>query len=173
MITGGVLCGWPRGMLIGFACRGSVRRGVVIGGRCGGMVRILTMGARRLPGVVVSGIVGRISPWVVGMGGQSSRAVPAAVSIVVGRILVRRRDPLLVGIGRCSAVVTPAGMTIHAKEYNTKRRLRKPKMEEGKRETPSCRHEAGLGLGTAHRGLLLTFSTPVGKHIGASSSQRP
>lgn len=37
------------------------------------------------------------------------------------------------------------------------------KMEEGERETPSCRHEAGLGLGTALRGLLLTFSTPGGK----------
>ena len=36
-------------------------------------------------------------------------------------------------------------------------------MEEGERETPSCRHEAGLGLGTALRGLLLTFSTPGGK----------
>lgn len=101
MITGGrVLRGWPRGMLIGFACWG-MRRGVVIGVRgCQGM-GILTMGARGLSRVVVPGILGRIRPWVVGMGGQGSGAVSAAVRLLVAGIFVGR-DPLLERIGGCS-----------------------------------------------------------------------
>ena len=56
-------------MLIGFASRGRVHRRVVIGVRGSWeMMGILTMRARGVPRVVISGVMGRIRPWVVGVG---------------------------------------------------------------------------------------------------------
>lgn len=137
------------------------------------IVRILTMGTRRLAGVIVPGVVGRIGPWVVCAGWEGRRAVSA----VVRRILV----PLLGWIGS-RAIVTAGRTTSHARgnggakgalEGGGRNEMSKavdmrPNLDYSTMSLRSRRPDTHAAAGTEHPGNSTSFSAPtriVTKHV--------